>query len=149
LNRDGPAIVMISMARRSTAPGSKRRHSDVRRRFRLTIWYTGDELEAVRREAAKSGMAPAAWLARLGTDTAAAAAAGRAGAAAPDVIAAMSAAVSLARRLGYLFDQAVTKLNSVGEHSPGLEASAAVVARAVRQMEAATLRAARTLRTPR
>jgi hypothetical protein len=142
---------MISMARRSTAPGSKRRHGDVRRTHRLTIWYTEDELEAVRAEAAKHGMAPAAYLAKLGTDTAAAAAAGRAGipASAPDVIAAIADAAGLARRLGYLLNQPVARLNATGEHSPDLEAAAAAVARAVTRMEAAALRAARVLRPAR
>jgi hypothetical protein len=121
----------------------------VRRQFRLTAWYTGDEREKVRRAAAAAEMAPGARLAKLGTDAAEAAAGGRAGAAvagAPDVIAAMSDATALARRLGYLLDQAVAKRNSAGEHSPGLDASAAAVARAVRRMESATLTAARALR---
>lgn len=136
------------MARYSTVPGSRRRHGDVRRQFRLTAWYTGDELEKIRHAAAAAGMTPAAWLAKLGTDAAEAAAGGRAGAAAgaSDVIAAISDAAALARRLGYLFNQAVAKLNSTGEHSAGLEASAAVVARAVRRLESAALRAARALR---
>jgi hypothetical protein len=149
VNRRRSVTVHLRMARHSTVPGSRRRHGDVRRQFRLTAWYTGDELERVRRAAAADGMAPAAWLAKLGTDAAEAAAGGRAGAAvsgAPDVIAAMSDAMALARRLGYLLDQAVAKRNSVGEHSPGLEASAAVVARAVHRMESATLKAARALR---
>jgi hypothetical protein len=121
----------------------------VRRRRRLTAWYTEDELEKVRRAAAAAGMAPAAWLAKLGTSAAEAAADGRAGAGAADasdVIAAISDAAALARRLGYLSTQAVAKLNSTGEHCPGLEGSAAIVARAVRRMESAALRAARALR---
>ena len=137
------------MARLSTAPGSRRRHGDVRRQFRLTAWYTRDELEKVRYAAAAAGMAPAAWLAKLGTSAAEAAAGGRAGAAAadaPDVVAAMSQATSLARRLGYLLNQAVAKLNATGEHSADLEACAAAVARAVHRMESATLTAARALR---
>jgi hypothetical protein len=116
----------------------------VRRRFRLTAWYTEDELEKVRHAAAADGMAPAAWLAKLGTNAAEAAAGGRAGAAAADasdLIAAISDAAALARRLGY----AVAKLNSTGEHSPDLEGSA-IVARAVRRMESAALRTARALR---
>jgi hypothetical protein len=122
----------------------------VRRQFRLTAWYTGDELDKVRRAAGAAGMAPAAWLAKLGTDAAEAAAGGRpratTAAGAPDVIAVMSDATALARRLGYLFNQTVAKRNSTGEHSPGLEASAAAVVRAVRRMESATLTAARALR---
>ncbi len=149
LNRRRSVAVHLRMARRSTAPGSRRRHGNVRRQFRLTAWYTGDELEKIRYAAAAAGMAPAAWLAKLGTDAAEAAASERAGAAAADasdVIAAMSHATSLARRLGYLFSQALAKLNSTGEHSPDLDGSAAIVARAVRRMESATLRAARALR---
>lgn len=137
------------MARRSTAPGSRRCHGDVRRQFLLTAWYTGDELEKIRDAAAAAGMTPAAWLAKLGTDVAEAAVGGRAETAPPgasDVIAAMSHATSLARRLGYLLNEALANLRSTGEHSSGLEASAAAVARAVRQMEPATLRAARALR---
>jgi hypothetical protein len=93
-------------------------------------------------------MAPAAWLAKLGTD---AAGGGEAGgrALAGEVVAAaadMSDAIEVARRIGYLFNQAIAKLHALGEHSPDLEASAAVVARAVRRMEAATLKTARELR---
>jgi hypothetical protein len=62
--------------------GSRRRHGDVRRRHRLTAWYTGDELEKIRRAAAVAGITPAAWLEKFGTDNAEAAASGRAGAAA-------------------------------------------------------------------
>jgi hypothetical protein len=119
----------------------------VRRRHRLTAWYTEDELDKVRHAAAAAGMAPAAWLAKLGTSAAEGRAEGAASAAdVADAVAAMSGAAALARRLGYLFNQAVAKLNATGEHSPDLEASAAAVARAVRRMESATLRAARALR---
>jgi len=141
------------MARRSAAPGSRRRHGEVRRRRRLTAWFTETELEAVRRAAAGRKMAPAAWLAKLGTDAAGtdAAGAGEAGGRplAGDVAAAvagMSDATEVARKIGYLFNQAVAKLHTLGEHSPGLDASAAVVARAVARMEAATLKTARELR---
>jgi hypothetical protein len=142
------------MGRRSAAPGSRRPHGDVRRRRRLTAWFTEAELEKIRLEAARHGMQPGAWLAKLGTDTASAAtgdgeAGGRplalAGAAA-DAAADMSAATEVARKIGYLFNQAVAALHSTGVHSPALEASAASVARAVRRMEAATLRTARELR---
>ena len=91
-------------------------------------------------------MLPAAWLAKLGTDTAAAAV-GQAGAAlagAADVVAAMSAATSQARRLIYLFDHPVA-LHAIGEHPP----DRAALGRAVRRMEAETIRAARWLRRPR
>jgi len=159
------------MARRNAAPGSRRPHGDVRRQRRLTAWFTDAEIEKIRLEAARHGMAPAAWLAKLGTDAAGTDAAGTdaagtdaagtdaAGAAgggeagdrplgksAADAAADMSAATEVARKIGYLFDQAVAALHSTGEHSPGLEASAASVARAVRRMEAATLRTARELR---
>jgi hypothetical protein len=79
LNRKRSVPVHLPMERRSTAPGSRRRHGDVRRQFRL-------------------------------------------------------------------FNQALADLHSTGEHSPGLEASATAVARVVRRMESATLRAARALR---
>ena len=62
-----------------------------------------------------------------------------------DAAADMSDATEVARRIGYLFNQAIAKLHALGEHSPDLEASAAVVARAVRRMEAATLKTAREL----
>ena len=149
MNRKRSVPVHLPMERRSTAPGSRRRHGDVRRQFRLTAWYTGDELAKIRDTAAAAGMTPAAWLAKLGTDAAEAGAGGRAenaAAGASDVIAAMSHATNLARRLGYLFNQALADLHSTGEHSPGLEASATAVARVVRRMESATLRAARALR---
>jgi hypothetical protein len=140
------------MARRSAAPGSRRSRGDVRRRHRLAIWYSDAEAEAVRFEAARHGMMPAAWLAKLGTD--AAGAAGGAGGGgdgrarpgeAADAVAEMEDATRVARRTGGVFNQAVAKLHTLGEHSPDLEASAAVVARAVRRMEAATLRTAREL----
>jgi hypothetical protein len=95
----------------------------VRRQFRLTAWYTGDELAKIRDTAAAAGMTPAAWLAKLGTDAAEAGAGGRAenaAAGASDVIAAMSHATNLARRLGYLFNQPLADLHSTGEHSPAL-----------------------------
>jgi len=139
------------MARRSVAPGSRRPHGDVRRRRRLAAWFTDAEIEKVRSEAARHGMAPAAWLAKLGTDAAGAPQGGEAGdrplaKSAADAVADMSEATEVARKIGYLFDQAVAALHSTGVHSPGLEASAASVARAVRRMEAATLRTARELR---
>ena len=64
------------MARRSAAPGSRRRHGEVRRERRLAAWFTDAEIEKVRLEAGRHGMAPAAWLAKLGTDAAGADAAG-------------------------------------------------------------------------
>jgi len=136
------------MARRSAAPGSRRRHGDARRERRLTVWYSEAELEAVRCAAAQRKMAPAAWLAKLGTD---AAGGGEAGGRAlagevADAVAGMSDATEVARRIGYLFNQAVAKLHALGVHSPDLEASAGVVARAVRRMEKATLAAGRALR---
>ncbi len=115
----------------------------MRRERRLTVWYSETELAAVRRAAAGRKMAPAAWLAKLGTD----AAAGRILTAdVADVADGMSEATEVARKNGYLFDQAVARLHTLGEHSADLEASAAVVARAVARMEAATLKAARALR---
>ncbi len=139
------------MARRSAAPGSRRTHGDVRRKRRLAAWFTDAEIEKVRLEAARHGMAPAAWLAKLGTDAAGAAGGGEAGGrplarSAADAAADMSEATEVARKIGYLFNQAVAALHSTGEHSPGLEASGAAVARAVRRMESATLRTARELR---
>jgi hypothetical protein len=133
------------MARRSAAPGSRRRHGDVRRERRLTVWYSETELAAVRRAAGK--MAPAAWLAKLGTDAARGGEAGGRVLASEvaDLAAGMSEATEVARKNGYLFDQAVARLHTLGEHSADLEASAAVVARAVRRMEAATLKVARVL----
>jgi hypothetical protein len=140
------------MGRRSAAPGSRRRHGDVRRRRRLAALFTDAEIEKIRFEAARHRMQPGAWLAKLGTDTASAAtgggeAGGRplAGAAA-DAAADMSEATEVARKIGNLFNQAVAALHSTGVHSPALEASGASVARAVRRMEAATLRTARELR---
>lgn len=133
------------MARASRAPGSKRRHGDARRDRKVTALFNDGELAALRAEAARRGMMPAAMLAQLGTD----AAAGRIGAGpdgAADVVAAMSTSTSLARRLGYLLNQAVARLHATGEHSPTLDASADAVARSVAQMEADTLRAARLLR---
>jgi hypothetical protein len=139
------------MGRRSAAPGSRRPHGDVRRERRLTAWFTDAELGEIRLEAARRGMAPAAWLAKLGTDTASAPEGGEASGrplagSAADAAADMSAATEVARRIGYLFNQAVAALHATGVHSPALEASAASVARAVRRMEAATLRTARELR---
>jgi hypothetical protein len=138
------------MARRSAAPGSRRPHGDVRRQRRLTAWFTDAEIEKVRLEAARHRMAPAAWLAKLGTDAAGAAEGGKTGGrplakSAADAAADMSEATEVARKIGYLFDQAVAALHSTGEHSPGLEASGAAVARAVRRMESATVRTAREL----
>ena len=139
------------MGRRSAAPGSRRPHGDVRRRRRLAAWFTDAEFKEVRLEAARHGMAPAAWLAKLGTDAAGAAEGGEAGVrplakSAADAAADMSAATEVARKIGYLFNQAVAALHSTGEHSPDLEACGAAVARAVRRMESATLRTARELR---
>jgi hypothetical protein len=141
------------MGRRSAAPGSRRPHGDVRRRRRLTSWFTEAEIEKIRLEAARHGMAPAAWLAKLGTDTAGAGGGGGGEAgdrpltgSAADAAAGMSEATEVARKIGYLFDQAVAALHSTGVHSPRLEASGAAVARAVRRMESATLRTARELR---
>jgi hypothetical protein len=138
------------MGRRSAAPGSRRRHGDGRRQRRLTAWFSDLEIEKVRSEAARHGMAPAAWLAKLGTDVAGAAGGGEDGGhllarSAADAAADMSEATEVARKIGYRFNQAVDALHSTGEHSPGLEASGATVARAVRRMEAATLRTAREL----
>jgi len=144
------------MGRRSAAPGSRRPHGDVRRQRRLTAWFTDAEIEKIRLEAARHGMAPAAWLAKLGTDTAGADTAGAAGGgeagdrpvaqSAADAAAGMAKATEAARKIGNLFNQAVAALHSTGVHSPALEAYAALVARAVRRMESATLRAARELR---
>jgi hypothetical protein len=118
----------------------------VRRQLRLTTWFDEKELEEIRAAAAAAGMAPAAYVAQAGTDTARAAAAGRPPAGhVADVVAGMSDAVTAANRIGNNFNQAVARLHSLGEHSPGLEASAAAAARAVRRMEAATLRVAREL----
>lgn len=117
--------------------------------YDLQAWYTEDELEQVRLAAAAAGMAPAAWLLKLGTSAAEAAGGGRARVLAADqsdMIAAISDATALARRLSYRFNEAVAKLSSTGEHFPGLEHSAAILARAVRRMESAALRAARALR---
>jgi hypothetical protein len=36
-------VVPSCMARRSAAPGSRRRHGDVRRKRRLTVWYSETE----------------------------------------------------------------------------------------------------------
>ena len=150
LNRARFVVVLSGMARRSAAPGSRRRHGDVRRRHRLTAWFSAAEIDAVRLEAARHGKAPAAWLAKLGTDAAGAAVDGEAGGRAlavdaADAAADMSEATEVARKIGYLFNQAVAALHSTGEHSPGLEASGAAVASAVRRMESATLRTAREL----
>jgi hypothetical protein len=139
------------MARRSAAPGSRRPHGDVRRQRRLTSWFTEAEIEKIRLQAARHGMAPAAWLAKLGTDTADSPGGGEADGApvtksAADAAADMSEATEVARKIGYLFNQSVAALHSTGEHSPALEASGAAVARAVRRMEAATLKTARELR---
>ncbi len=144
------------MGRRSAAPGSRRRHGDVRRQRRLTAWFTDAEIEKIRSEAARHGMAPAAWLAKLGTDVAGADTAGAPGGgeagdrplaqSAADAAADMSKATEVARMIGYLFNQAVAALHSTGVYSPALEARGASVARAVRRMEAATLRTARELR---
>lgn len=139
------------MGRRSAAPGSRRPHADVRRRRRLAALFTEAEVEKISLEAARHGMMPAAWLAKLGTDTASAAGGGEAGdppltRSAADAAAGMGEATEVARKIGYLFDQAVAGLHSTGVYSPALEASGASVARAVRRMEAATLRTARELR---
>jgi hypothetical protein len=144
------------MGRRSAAPGSRRPHADVRRRRRLAALFTEAELEKIRLEAARHGMMPAAWLAKLGTDVAGAVEGGEAeggeagdrplAKSAADAAAGMSEATEVARKIGYLFDQAVAALHSTGVHSPALEARGASVARAVRRMEAATLRTARELR---
>lgn len=139
------------MGRRSAAPGSRRRHGDVRRQRRLTAWFTEAELEEIRLEAARQKMAPAAWLAKLGTDTAGAAGGGEAGdrpvtPSAADAAAGMGEATEVARKIGHLFNQAVAGLHSTGVHSPALEASGASVARAVRRMEDATMRTGRELR---
>ena len=116
----------------------------MRRRRRLAAWFTDAEIEKIRLEAARHGMAPAVWLAKLGTAAACAAGGGTAGGgaggggeagdrplakSAADAAADMSAATEVARKIGYLFDQAVAALHSTGVHSPGLEASAAAVAR--------------------
>lgn len=95
------------------------------------MWFTGAELEKIRLEAGRHGMAPAAWLAKTGTD--AAEHGGRALAVdVADAVADMEAATAAARRIGSLPD--------VDDQAVG-----AAVARAVRRMEAATLRAAREL----
>lgn len=133
------------MARKSTAPGSKRPHAAVRRQLRLTVSFTEEELEAIRAAAKAAGMEPGAWLAKTGTDAAAASVGAAPPSTAADVVDSMESARKTAAKIGYLFDQAVAKLHSTGQHSPDLEASAAAVARAVRRMEAATLRAAREL----
>ena len=137
------------MARQSLAPGSRRRHSETRRELRLTTWFSAEELDAIRRAAAATGMEPGAWLAKLGTDAATATDPGRS--LAPpgqltDAVAEMSAATEMARRHGYLLNQAVAALHSTGRHSPQLNAAASLIARAVRRMESATLAAGRMLR---
>jgi len=139
------------MGKRSAAPGSRRSHGDVRRQRRLTAWFTEAEIEKIRLEAARHGMAPAAWLAKLGTDAASVPGSREAGdrslaKSAADAAADMSEATEVARKIGHLFNQAVAALHSTGVHSPALEARGASVARAVRRMEAATLRTARELR---
>jgi len=139
------------MGKRSAAPGSRRPHGDVRRQRRLTAWFTEAEIEKIRLEAARHGMAPAAWLAKLGTDAASVPGSREAGdrslaKSAADAAADMSEATEVARKIGHLFNQAVAALHSTGVHSPALEARGASVARAVRRMEAATLRTARELR---
>src|SRR5260370_22014596 len=100
------------MARRSAAPGSRRTHGDVRRKRRLAAWFTDAEIEKVRLEAARHGMAPAAWLAKLGTDAAGAAGGGEAGGrplarAAAHAAADMPEPTEAARKIAYLFHQAV------------------------------------------
>jgi hypothetical protein len=137
------------MAGQSQAPGSRRRHSETRREFRLTTWFSARELDAIRRAAAAKGMAPAAYLAQLGTDAATATDPSRSPAPPgqlADAVAEMSAATEIARRHGYLLNQAVAALHSTGRHSPQLSAAADLVARAVRRMESATLAAGRMLR---
>jgi hypothetical protein len=135
---------MNSVTARSTGAGRHRPHASVRRTLRLTAWFTEPELEGIKEAAGKAGMKPGAYLAMVGTD--AAAGAGRLPATgAADVVAGMSDAVTAANKIGNNFNQAVARLHSLGEHSPDLEASAAAVARAVRRMEAATLRVAREL----
>ncbi len=54
---------------------------------------------------------------------------------AADAVAAMEDETRVARKIGYLFDQAVAKLHTLGEHSPDLEASGAAAARAVHRIE--------------
>ncbi len=139
------------MGRRSAAPGSRRPHGHVRRQRRLTAWFTEAEIEEIRLEAARHGMQPAAWLAKLGTDAASVPGSREAGdrplaKSAADAASDMSEATEVARKIGGLFNQAVAALHSTGVHSPALEARGASVARAVRRMEAATLRTARELR---
>jgi hypothetical protein len=118
----------------------------VRRELRLTTWFDEKELAEIRAAAEAAGMAPAAYVAQAGTDAARAAAAGRppAGQVA-DVVAAMDAATAQAKKAGNLFNQEVRALHITGQRSAELDRHAAATARAVRRMEAATLRAAREL----
>ena len=90
------------------------RHGDVRRRRRLTAWFTDAEIEKVRLEAARHGMAPAAWLAKLGTDAAGAAGGGEAAAVPwPGPRPTRSRTCRTRPRwpasIGYLFNQAVAE----------------------------------------
>jgi hypothetical protein len=140
VNRARFGAVSTDMARR-------RPHADIRREHRLTAWFTGAEIAKIRLEAERHGMAPAAWLAKTGTDAAEPGDTGGRGLAddAADAIADMNDATGVARKIGYEFNQALAALHSTGRRSPALEASGDAVARAVRRMEAATLRAAREL----
>ena len=138
---------MNSVTARSTGAGRHRPHARVRRRRRLTAWFTDGELDAIKEAAAKAGMRPGAYLATAGTDASAAASGGGP----PDasvavVVDAMSGAMTALNRAGNNFNQAVAKLHALGEHSPDLEASAAALARAAARVERAVLWAARRLR---
>jgi hypothetical protein len=139
---------MNSVTARSTGAGRHRPHASVRRKRRLTAWFTDGELDAIKEAAGKAGMKPGAYLAKAGTDAAAAAAAagGLPAAGVADVVDGMSGAMRALNRVGNNFNQAVARLHALGEHSPDLEASAAAVARAAARVERAVLWAARRLR---
>jgi hypothetical protein len=139
LNRFAPDVVHGCMTKRNPALRAKRPNAASRRECRVAVKYTAEELGAIERAAARDGLAVAAWLGEAGL-----------WAADPDTprhperadreeLADLVRATEVARRAGYLFNQAVAKLHKTGVPSPDLEPAANMVWKAVRRLDDASL----------
>lgn len=131
-------------------PGPRRADCCVRRRARrsparahvVKFRLADDEYELVNVAAARAGLSPSGYVARVGVDVAR-------GQVRPlpvttgAIVRELVEARTQLRRYGTLLNQAVAKLNATGETSPGLHAAQQRCEVAVEALRGATLRLAR------
>lgn len=128
----------LAKGRRERSSGSEIRGN------KITVRLSDAELASVGAAAERAGLAPGAYLAQAGLDTAELRAV-RAGVFEQQILTELNRLSGLVRRIGVNLNQAVAKLNATGAPGPDLEPAAAYCMGVARHVDDAALLARRRL----